>query len=53
MDMKLQQNSFNLRPNNLEILTIQHLRITVPRLEVLLLTRKKLHKWNRQTSRTH
>jgi hypothetical protein len=53
MDKKLQQNSFNLRPNNLEILIIQHLRITIPILEVLLLIRKKLYKWNRQTSRTY
>lgn len=36
MDIKLQQNSFNLRPNNLEILITQHLRITIPGLEVLL-----------------
>jgi hypothetical protein len=44
MDIKLHENSFNLRPDNLEIVIIQHLRITIPGLEVFLLTRKKLHK---------
>jgi hypothetical protein len=32
----LQQNSFDLSSDNLEILIIQHLRRVVPRMEVLL-----------------
>jgi hypothetical protein len=40
--MYVQQNSFNLTSNSLEILIIQHLRRVVPRFEVLLVTRKTL-----------
>lgn len=38
--MYVQQNSFNLTSDSLEILIIQHLRRIVPRSEVLLVTRK-------------
>jgi hypothetical protein len=47
LDMCMQQNSCNLVSNNPEILIIQCLRWVVPRLEIVLFTRKKLQQWNR------
>jgi hypothetical protein len=40
LSLIIQQNSFNLTPDNTEILIIQHLRSIVPKPEVLLFTRK-------------
>jgi len=37
---KVHQNSYNLTSDNLEILIKQHLRRIVPRIEILLFTRK-------------
>jgi len=47
-----QKNSINLTHVNSEILLMQHTRIVVPRPEVLLFTRNKLHQWSRQISET-
>ena len=45
--MYIQQNSRNLVSNNPEISIIRRLRWIVPRLEIVLFTRKKLQHWNR------
>jgi hypothetical protein len=49
----MQQNSFNPMSNGAETLIIQHLRRVVPRTDVLLSTRTRVHHWNRQISGTH
>jgi hypothetical protein len=38
----MQQNWFNQKSNKLEILIIHHLKIVVPRPELLLFTREKV-----------
>ena len=44
---KIQQNSFNPTPHNFKILIMWHFTKTGQRLEVLLFTTQKLHRWNR------
>jgi hypothetical protein len=44
----LQQDGINLTSHELRILIFQHLMRVVPRPEVLLFTRKKLHHWKWQ-----
>ena len=48
----IQENSFNPTSNKSEILIVRRLRRVVPRPEVRLFIRKKLHQWKRQASRT-
>lgn len=48
----LQQNSCNTTYENSEILIIWHLRRVVPRLEILMFTRRKPVQWNKYISGT-